>query len=80
MVSKCTSESKFFFLIIIYFIIPIFIYIDYYTRQILLLQTDFLLQKSATEKVIIGIKKAYTKHQVMYYPKFPYELNHIEYF
>ena len=28
----------------------------------------------------MGIKGAYTKHRVMYYPKFHCELNHIEYF
>ena len=28
----------------------------------------------------MGIKRAYTGHRVMYYPKFHFELNHIEYF
>ena len=28
----------------------------------------------------MGIRRAYTKHQVIYYPKFCCELNHIEYF
>ena len=32
------------------------------------------------EKVIMGIRGNYTKHRVIYYPKFHYELNHIEYF
>ena len=70
----------YFILIIIYFIILILIYVDCYACQILSLQPDFLLQKSAIEEVIMGIKKAYTKHWVMYYPKFHCELNHIEYF
>ena len=28
----------------------------------------------------MGTKRAYTRHKVMYYPKFHCELNHIEYF
>ena len=69
-----------FILIIIYFIIIIFIYIDCYSRRIFSLQPDFLLQKSAIKEVIMGIRESYIKHQVMYYPKFHCELNHIEYF
>lgn len=44
---KYNSKSKFFYSIIIisYFIILIFIYIDCCTHRILLLQPDFLLQK-----------------------------------
>ena len=79
---KYISESKFFYFIfiIICFIILIFIYEDCCARQMLLLQPDFLSQKSAIEEVTMGITRAYTKHQIIYYPKFYYELNHIEYF
>lgn len=28
----------------------------------------------------MGIKKVYTEYQIMYYPKFYYELNHVKYF
>ena len=61
---KCTFESKFlyFILIITYFIILIFIYIDCYARQILLLQPDFLSQKSAIKEVIMSIRRTYIKH------------------
>ena len=79
---KYTSESKFFYFILIItcFIILIFIYIDCCARRILSLQPGFLSQKSAIEEVIMGIREAYTKHRVMYYPNFHCELNHIEYF
>ena len=69
-----------FYLIIIKFINLIFIYTGCCARRILFLQPDFLSQKSAIEEVIMGIRGAYTKHRVMYYPKFHCELNHIEYF
>ena len=79
---KCTFESKFFYfiLIIIEFTNLIFIYIGCCARRILSLQPDFLSQKSAIEEVAMGIRGAYIKHRVMYYPKFHCELNHMEYF
>ena len=79
------SESKFFnnnFIINIILIIIIYININinYCTCQILSLQPDFLSQKLAIKKIIMGIKRAYKKYQVIYYPKFYYKLNHIKYF
>ena len=49
-------------------------------RQILSIQPDFLLQKSAVEESITGIKGSLTGHRILFYPKFHCELNHIEYF
>ena len=85
MLLRCTSESKFFnnnFIINIILIIITYtnINIDCCARRILSLQPDFLSQKSAIEETIMGIRGAYKKHRVMYYPKFHCELNHIEYF
>ena len=48
--------------------------------QILSVQLDFSSQKLAIEEIIMGTKGAFTRHQVMYYPKFYCELNHIKYF
>ena len=37
-------------------------------------------QKCEIEEKIMGTRGALTGHKVMYYPKFPCELNHIKYF
>ena len=49
-------------------------------RQIFSIQLDFLLQKSAIEKSITGIRGSLTGYRIIFYPKFHCELNHIEYF
>ena len=52
----------------------------YCAWRILSIQPDFLLQKSAIKESITGIKGSLTGHRILFYPKFYYELNHIEYF
>ena len=53
---------------------------NYCARRILSLQPDFLTQKSAIKKAIMGTKNEAIRHRFMYYQKFHCELNHIEYF
>ena len=50
------------FIILLLFIIDFNIIIIYYARQILFLQPDFLLQKSAIEEIIMDTKEAYIKY------------------
>lgn len=52
------------------------IFIICYARQILFLQLDFLLQKSAIEESITGIRESLTGHKILFYLKFHCELNH----
>ena len=54
--------------------------IDCCAQKILSIQLEFFTQKSAIEEGFMGIKNALTGYKVMYYPKFHFELNHIEYF
>ena len=78
---KCTTESMFFNLSFNYLLLLYSnIIIGCCACRILSLQPDFLSQKSAIEEIIMDIMEAYTKHRVIYYPKFHCELNHIEYF
>ena len=77
---KCTSESKFFLVILLLFLINCNIITICCFCQLLSLESKFLSQKSAIKEIIIGIREAYTKYQIIYYWKFYCELNYIEYF
>ena len=52
----------------------------YYAWQILSIQPDFLLQKFAIKESITDIRGSLTGHRILFYLKFHYEFNHIEYF
>ena len=55
-------------------------YSDYCVWLITLIKPNLYQQEFAIEEKIIVVQKAYMGHQVIYYPKFYYKLNHIEYF
>ena len=55
-------------------------FLQYCTWKILSIQTDFLLQKSAIQEVIINTRNAFTRYKILFYSKFHFELNYIKYF
>jgi hypothetical protein len=55
-------------------------YTDCCARRLLAIQPDFVSQQCEIEERIRQFPGSEGRHQVMYYPKFHCELNHIEYF